>query len=90
MLMRRKKTEKERHETQGERSPFLEIVRAAIPVRNYKYTTEQEYWGVNAPLQRPAVQSPLGATLRLNLRAVPEQTASTDTDTPEREPPDDD
>jgi len=42
------------------------------------------------PLQRHAVQSPLGARLGLNPEAVSEQAASRDTDTPEREPPDDD
>jgi len=41
-------------------------------------------------LQRHAVQSRLGATLRLNPRAVPEQAASRDSDTAKREPPDDD
>jgi len=78
ILMRQRKAEEKRHEIHDKRSPFLAIARAAIPVRNCSYATEQAYLGLIAPLQRHAVQNSLGATLGLKPRAVPEQAASRD------------
>jgi len=76
-------------EMHDKRSSFLESVRPAIRVRGYRYATEPAYLALIAPLQRHAVRSPLGATLRLKPGAVPEQAASRDTGTPKRDPPDD-
>jgi len=77
-------------ETHDKRSPFLGSVRAAIRARSYRYATERRYLAPIAALQRHAVQSGLGATLRLNPEAGAEQAASRDSDTPKRERPDDD
>jgi len=70
----------------------LDFVHRAVVVRNGKGDKDRVVTLTDeliVPLQRQAVRSPLGATLRLNPGAVREQGASRDTDKPKREPPDD-